>query len=182
MIEVELKARISDFSDIKVKLNGIGASLLKSSNEIDMIFGISKFLDSEHKVIEGGLIARIRQRDDKKILEFKEIQREKGGIELKIEVSDINAIKNFLAKLDFEEAFTIKKVRETYTYKDFKICLDEVDQLGKFIEVEKIISFENEKEKARNDCLALLNDLVPNAIIENKKYGDLMQEIINNKK
>jgi adenylate cyclase, class 2 len=181
MIEVEIKAKITDFTTIKNSLNNKGANFLRLSDEIDTIFGMPKYLNAEHKVIEGGLIARIRQRDGKKILEFKEIQRKNGGIELKMEISDIIAIKKFLEKLDFIEAFIIKKTRQIYTYNNFKVCLDDVDQLGRFIEIEKIVNSDNEKDEARNDCLKLLKELAPNAVIENKKYGDLIQDILNNK-
>jgi len=179
MIEVEVKARINGFESIKKALSEKGAQFIKSSDEIDIIFGIPKHLDSDHKVIEGGIIARIRQKDGKKILEFKEISREKGGVELKCEIGDIELIKKFLGKLDFEQAFTIKKLRETYSYNSFVICLDDVAQLGTFIEIEKIVNSPDEKDAARKACFELLNELLPNAEIENKKYGDLMQDIIN---
>lgn len=178
-IEVEIKARIKDFNDIKKILQEIGAGFAKTENQIDKIFGASKFLDSEHKIVEGGIVARIRENNGKRTLDFKEILRQKGGIELICEIPSIELATKFLNKLDFEEAFTIKKTREVFSYQDFTICLDEVEQLGKFVEVEKVISNEKEKDKTRQECLEFLNKLAPEAQIEDKKYGDLMQDIIN---
>jgi len=179
MIEVEIKARVNDFNNIKETLDEKGAKFIKSVDQTDKIFGLSKFLDSENKVVEGGIIARIREKEGKKILEFKEISRQKGGIELKFEISDIDSIKKFLSKLDFKEAFTVKKTRELYSYKNFTICLDIVYQLGKYIEIEKMVVTLDEKEKTRDDCLNLLKELAPISEIENRKYGDIIQEMIN---
>jgi len=182
-IEVEIRAKVNDFSEIKKALNKIGANFRKSETQIDKIFGVAKFLDSEHKIVEGGIVARIREVNGKRTLEFKEILREKGGIELNCEVANIEMAEKMLKKLDFEEGFTVKKSREIYSYQDSTICLDKVEQLGNFIEIEKMISIdeENKKAEAKKGCLDLLNVLAPNSKVESRKYGDLMQELINQK-
>ncbi len=181
-IEVEVRAKVNNFNEIKKALEKIGANFVNSKKQIDKIFGSAKFLDSEHKIIEGGLSARIREVDGKRTLEFKEIVREKGGIELNCEVSTIEIAEKMLKKLDFEEAFTIEKTRETYSYKDFEIALDNVEQLGSFIEIEKSINSEEGMEEARKECVDLLDKISPGSKIETRKYGDLMQEIINSKR
>ncbi len=181
-IEVEIRAKADGFDKIKKALEKIEADFVGSETQIDRVFGASKFLDSNKMIVEGGLSARIREVKDKKTLEFKEILREKGGIELSSEVTSAEMAEKMLKKLDFEEAFTIKKIREDYSYKDFKISLDKVEQLGNFIEIEKIVSSENKTNEAKKECSDLLNILAPGAKIETKKYGDLMQELINQKK
>lgn len=179
-VEVEIRARVNDSNKIKKALERIGATFLKSENQSDRIFGISKFLNSENMIIEGGISARIREVNNKATLEFKEILRQKGeGIELSCEVSSSDLAEKLLKKLDFEEAFTIKKIRDSYSYKDFTICLDRVEKLGNFIEIEKIITSENKTEEIKKECLNLLNVLAPGSEIETRKYGDLMQELIN---
>jgi len=174
MIEVEIRARIKNGEEIKNELEKIGAKFIKIEKQTDRIFGHPMFLDSEKMIIEGGFSARIRKVGDKKLLEFKEISRKSGGIEIKSELSDINIGLKFLDKLGFEEAFTVSKLRELYSYNDFTICLDNVDQLGDFIEIEKLINFSGDKEKARKECENLLGVLSPDSKIEDKKYGDLM--------
>jgi len=179
MIEVEVKARIDNIDEIKQKLNSLNAKFLKQETQMDKIFGNPIFLDSNNKIIEGGIVSRIRVVNDTKILEFKEIMRTSGGIEIESELSSIDDGIALLKKLGFEEAFTVSKVRETYSYNDFTICLDKVEKLGCFIEVEKKISSNEEKNKQKEECIKLLNLISPGCKIENRKYGDLMQEIIN---
>ncbi len=181
MIEVEIRAKVDNFAEIKKKLKELKASLSKSVHQIDKIFGHPMFLDSKNMIVEGGIVPRIRSVNGKCSLQFKEICRTSGGIELKSEISNIDIGVTFLNKLGFKEAFTIDKHRESYKYKGFNIDLDNVDKLGCFIEIEKMVGSPAEKESAREECVRLLALISPNSKIENKKYGDLMQELINKK-
>ncbi len=181
MLEVEVRAKVDSFRSIRERLNDM-ARFMGSTHQADTIFGHPNFLDSESKVIEGGVISRIRESGDRKVLEFKEISRERGGLELKHEITDPVKIKEFLEKLGFKEAFTINKVRETYLYRDFLVCLDTVEELGKFIEVEKFANSEKEAGEIWKQCFDVLKDIVPEAEVEHRKYGDMMQEIINIRK
>ena len=180
MIEVEVRAKVKDFNEIKGRLNDIGAELSDSINQTDKIFDHPKFLDENNMIIEGGVVPRIRCVNNNCLLEFKEINRKTGaGIEIKSEIPDIKTGVDFLNKLGFKEAFTIDKKRQSYKYKDFSIDLDEVEKLGCFVEVEKIIKSIDEKDTAKKECVELLKIISPESQTENKKYGDLMQEIIN---
>ena len=181
-IEVEIRAKINSSGQIEKSLEKIRAELVKSEGQTDKVFGAAKFLDSEHKIIEGGVSARIREVNGKSRLEFKEILREKGGIELSCAIPSIEIGEKMLKKLDFEEAFTIKKKRKVYSYNGFTICLDEVENLGNFIEIEREVTVEGEIEKTRNECISLLEKIAPGSKIENRKYGDLMQELIDQQK
>ncbi len=182
MIEVEVKAQLESFDIVRENFSKRGVWLEGKENQVDIIFGQDRFLDSEHKLKEGSIMARIRQKGQKVVVCFKEINRGKGEFEAEFEAPDLETAKRFLEKLEFKEAFKIEKLRENHKYKNFKICLDEVKDLGKFIEIERIVNKPEEKEKAMNECKDLLNFLCPNAKPENKKYGDLMQDLINAKK
>jgi adenylate cyclase class 2 len=182
MIEVEIRARVGNLNKVKNKLNEIGASFVKNEKQVDRIFGHPMFLDENKMIIEGGLSARIRENNEKNLLEFKEIVRKGGGMEVSSELNDVKLGLKFLEKLKFEEAFTVSKKRDIFLHEGFTICLDWVEGLGDFIEIEKMISSSDEKERVRQECLQLLHKIVPDAKIENRKYGDLMQEKINENK
>ena len=173
MIEIELKAKVLNFKNIKIELNKLGAEFIKTKKIADHIFSRDIDLDNEHNMIEGSFVARIREQDDKKSLEFKEIKRNGICMEFNSPLANLESGHNFLKQLDFKESFTISKTREIYRYIDFEICLDDVNQLGLFIEIEH--------PKSLQKCQDLLKIIAPKAIIENKKYGDLMQELINKK-
>lgn len=180
MIETETRARISDLNKAKEKAVSLGGELASSEQQIDKVFGRPEDLDENHTIIDGHFSSRIRQKGGKISLDFKEIKRGQSGIDISAPINSIETGVKLLTALDFEEAFTVSKIRDTYKLKDFEICLDQVEQLGNFIEIEWIGSGED-YSKALQDCESLLKEIDPLAIVETKKYGDLMQELINNK-
>ena len=116
MIEVEIRAKIEDIDSVKESLNLMDARYIKTIKQEDRIFGHPKFLDENTKIIEGGLSARIRGIDNIFKLEFKEIVRQGGGIEVSAKLDDANEGINLLSKLGFQEAFVISKTRAIYKY------------------------------------------------------------------
>lgn len=182
MIEIETRAKVKDFDPIKRKIKEFGGKFIKKEKQVDKIFGREKDLDKEHKIIEGCFSARVRKKGDKISVELKEICRDGVGSEFSSPISNVNEGVIFLTKLDFDEAFTISKIREVYELDDFEISLDEVDKLGNYIEIEYRQKADVEKEKALAKCIELLEKLDHSAKIETKKYGDLMQDLINKSK
>jgi adenylate cyclase, class 2 len=179
MIEVEIRARVPNLELIKGTLNKLKAEYIRTEKQADYIFGRVKDLDEEHKIIEGCFSARIREKGDKRSVEFKEIKRTGAGMEFSSSLASLESGLNFLEKLNFKEAFTISKIREIYKYQDFEICLDNVEKLGFFIEIEHPCKDDGDKTEALAECQNLLKMIAPEAVIEPKKYGDLMQEVIN---
>jgi adenylate cyclase class 2 len=179
MIEVEIRAKVNNFEEIKKKLENLGAKFLKREKQVDKIFGHPMFLDSENMIIEGGIVPRIRQKAEDIILEFKEICREGAGFEISSSLTNISLGIKFLTKMGFKEAFTISKERIEYSLEELTICFDSVEGLGDFIEIEKMITIEDEKENAKKQCIDLLGRIAPNFVLEPRKYGDLIQEKIN---
>jgi len=179
MIEVEIRVRVNDLEEIKEKLEVLGAKFLKKEKQVDKIFGHKMFLDSENMIVEKGIVPRIRQKAEKIILEFKEICRDGAGFEIKSFLTDIPLGVKFLERLGFKEAFTVSKEREEYSFGDLNICLDFVEGLGNFIEVEKMISSLDKKEEAKIECMNLFDKMNLEFKLEPRKYGDLIQEKIN---
>jgi predicted adenylyl cyclase CyaB len=179
MIEVEIRAKVKDFEQVKSNLQKINAKFVKQEKQADHIFGREKDLDDEHKILEGCFVARIREKGLKKLIEFKEVNRGGVGMEFSSPLASIESGFNFLAKLDFKKAFSLIKTREVYSYQDFEICLDEVAQLGCFIEIEHSSQNDGDKSAEIKACQDLMSKIAPGAMLEPKKYGDLMQELIN---
>ena len=181
MIEVEIRAKVNDFQSIKNKLRELGADFVHKKTQIDRVYGRKQDQDREQKLVEGSFSARIRQVDRSIRLDFKEIIRGSGGMEISIPFTDMGLADKFLTRIGYEEAFIITKKREVYSLGKFTIALDRVEQLGNFIEIELGTERESVKEILFKECEQLLKRVAPNARIEKKKYGDLMQEIINRK-
>ena len=179
MIEVEIRAKIEDINLTRGKILSLDAKHIKTEKQTDKIFGRPDDLDENHKIIEGHFSARVRQKADKILVEFKEIRRTGAGLEFSSSVPRIEDGTYLLEKLGFKEAFTVSKTRELYKLGEFEICLDQVDKLGNYIEIEHSAKDGNQKEKAIEECENLLFKIDQKVIVEPQKYGDLMQELIN---
>jgi adenylate cyclase class 2 len=178
MLEVEVRARLDSFDKVREILHE-KARFMGHFHQVDRIFGHPKFLDSEHKIAEGGIVARIREEGEKQLLEFKQIRRSGGALEIKHDIAHSEPIKEFLESLGFQETFSIIKFRDSYLYRDFLVCLDEVEKLGKFIEVEKAVASEQETGETWKQCFEILKELAPGSETEHRKYGDMIQDLIN---
>jgi predicted adenylyl cyclase CyaB len=179
MLEVEAKIRVKNFDEAKKNLEKLGAEKIAEKEQTDRVYGRDEDLDEEHKIIEGRFSARIRKVNEVCRIDFKEILRGKAGDEHNIDVDDMDEGDKFLRALGFEEAFTSSKKRAEWQLEDFKICLDDFPKLGMFIEAEKEFEKGTGREEAHRSCVEVLKKIDPNGEIEDKKYGDLIQEVIN---
>lgn len=93
---------------------------------------------------EYGYICRIRQKAGNICLEVKQIQADGSFIESKIDIDSIKAGVDFFSLLSMKPYLWIKRDREMREYKGLKLFIDEIDMLGKFVEIE-YQDVENEK-------------------------------------
>ena len=80
-------------------------------------------------------------------------------MELETEVSDAEVLKNILIHLDFSPVASVIKLRKYLKCGRFTACLDQVEGLGDFLELEVIAEQESEREEILSrmeDLLAIL--------------------------
>lgn len=63
--------------------------------------------------------------------------------ELETKVGDSAVMENMLKSLDFKEVIVVEKSRTTWLFEDVEIVVDEVSNLGSYIELEATKHFEN---------------------------------------
>ena len=80
-------------------------------------------------------------------------------MELETEVSDAEVLKSILVHLDFFTVASVMKTRKYLNRSRFTACLDQVEGLGAFLELEVIAEQESERKKILSkmeDLLAIL--------------------------
>ncbi len=145
MIEVEVKASVKDFTDVKKNLIKIGAIKIKNEHQRDVYY------NAPHKdFVETDEALRIREipenGENKVILTYKGAKMDdvsKTRKEIEVEVFDAENMGLILENLDFRSAATVKKDRDIYHLDEFIITLDTVYKVGTFVEIE-IEAQENE--------------------------------------
>lgn len=85
---------------------------------------------------------RIRVLKDKNILSYKKIFFGESEADIHLEeheteIADLEQTKKILSCLNISEVLTLQKLRKTFVYQDiYEIALDQVKDLGYFIEIE----------------------------------------------
>jgi adenylate cyclase class 2 len=107
---------------------------------------------------------RVRETNKKSYLCFKKVHRdEKTQMpnycdEYETVISDPDATKKLLESLGYKEKTVLHKTRTTYLFKNFEIALDQVENLGNFMEIELKEEVPNFKigHQMINNCLKLM--------------------------
>ena len=162
--ETEIKIELSQKEYLNLKL------LLK--NKISDIFQI----DTYYQTNKPNCYLRIRNIGNKNIITYKKSQKNYCN-ELEVEIDDAFNMDKILEALDFKQLAIIEKQRVTYNYLNkYEIALDNVKNLGYFIEIE-IKKYEFEQEEEYQKLLQLAKDLGLNLKnIAHKHYLDYRLE------
>ena len=148
-IEVELKFPLLNHNGLIEKLKSIVKIEKEGDFQKDTYFNLAHrdFL-SKKPVSEW-----LRLRESKKgfSLNYKKWHNEDGSktvscdeFETKIENPD--SLKKLFGNLNFKELISVEKNRNVWNYKDTEIAIDEVKELGSFIEIEAKGNFTNIEE------------------------------------
>ncbi len=133
--EIEIKAYCDDQMSVIRSLEGMGAEKIGSHTETDVYFNHPS---RDFKVTDEAL--RIRRMCGKNILTYKGAKigtASKTRIEEEAEVSDFDVMKRILFHLGFIETGMVLKERMVYRAHGIEICIDKVNGLGCFVELEK---------------------------------------------
>ena len=140
-MEIEVKFKIDDFEKIRENLEAINAEFDGVENEEDhyLEHPCRDFYRSDEAL-------RVRILDDKTILTYKG-PRKVSDYKIREEVESLTDpnILEILKKLDFVEIAVIKKRREKYRFENVNILLDDVYELGKFVELEVFDEMDTKK-------------------------------------
>lgn len=180
-MEIEIKAKVEDLPELQLKLVKLGCVFSKPKIQADEVWvkktgDLDDFLDNE-------VFLRLRCQNDKKVILTAKKSKHKTGDqslikhEFEVVVDSIDEARGLLGLLGFKPAVQISKQRQTAHYRDFEICLDQIDGLGSFIELEKI-GHEDAADKIQMELIAFLAELgISPSNKVNKGYDILMLEM-----
>ncbi len=146
-LNLELKARVENHEAIKHILKNIGATFEKILDQKDIYYKVEDGLLKLR--IENGNYSLIKyNREEEKS------DRWSNYYVVKMEGRETELLFSSLFPIETE----VLKKRELYLYKDTRIHIDTVENLGKFIELETVVHGEREYAKELFDeMIELLN-------------------------
>ena len=178
-IEVEIKLKADN-----IVTQAIKAKLLKNNpsqkHHIDTYFDNTKNSYLKSTPIREWL--SVRQRGSKVIINYKYWHFDQNGIgthcdEPELVVEDAEAATHLLKPLGFEPLVTVNKHRTEALINDFLVSVDEVEELGNFVEIEATKSYGSIEDtiKALNEFAVELG--LNTSDITHKGYPHLLLEL-----
>ena len=165
MIEVELKVKVDkeEVEDLSHKLRELGFKRYGIVEEIDTYF---KGIDRDFRETDEALRIResidLERGDRRYYLTYKGPKLDsisKTREEYQVKVEDGDTTKIILEKLGFKKVPPLRKVREIYKKDDVTVSIDRVEDIGYFLEFEKSVKSESEREGAIRELMDLIRTL-----------------------
>jgi adenylate cyclase class 2 len=175
MREIEVKARLKD-----KKL------FLQKASQKGIVFGppvVQEDATYETKTPyddPSWNIFRLRKQGDKTILtmKYKASTRSRDNHERETAVGDAEQAADMLERLGYSLGVRVRKQRQTAMYQGLELCLDEVDELGLFVEVEKLADEQSDVDTIQSQLWELLLGLgVDPKDRVHKGYDTLMHQL-----
>ncbi len=158
MKEIEIKAYLKNKEAVLKKLAELGCVLSVPIKQIDTVY--AKVVGNVEEYLTNDHFLRIREKSDgrfiftiKKTLSKKVLTK----LEHETEIKNAKEMEQAIFIMGYQTANRVIKVRQTTNHKEFEICIDEVEKLGSFIEVEKMSTGDADiVRKELNEFLASL--------------------------
>lgn len=179
-MEIEVKAKLKDRVAVIEKLAALGCQFSDVKTQDDMVW-VEK-TGSLEDFLSNKVFLRIRIQNGEKVIMTAKSPKAKQGNESLVKqehevvVNSADEAGNILSMLGLQEAVRVVKKRQTANYEGYEICMDEIENLGSFIELEKIAE-EKEAMQIQEQMLEFLGTLgiLPEDQIK-KGYDILMLE------
>lgn len=181
--EIEVKARVKDFEKVIESLKNLGCEITEPIIQDDKIF-VAKNYGDYVKLHIGSNVLRIRTiNNEKSFFTLKQsIKNELDCIEKQTEIAKPQEMHDALTMMGYENAVSVYKKRQKIKYQNYTICLDQVKDLGNFIEVERLFNDDNEANGIQEEIFKFLQTLgIQKEDRETHGYDTLMYLKLNNK-
>ncbi len=144
-MEIEIRAKINNIKEKEKIIINLGAKLNKKKYQVDKYFGSVDLF----KKVGYSFLLRVRNEGDKKFLTYKGDKFKKDGVwqEYEFEIKNEKEAETMLKEMGLDNIIEVFKKRIEYHFDSLTICLDEIKDLGSFIEIESQVDSDENKEK-----------------------------------
>ncbi len=180
MFEVEVKFRLTQelYNEIRNKLASIGAKFLEEVFEIDSYLAhpCRNFAETD-EALRIRVVSKNGERSA--VLTYKGPRlggEGKTREEINVEIQDPEKLLLLFERLGFRKVAEIRKRRLVYTYENFTIVLDDVENLGKFVEIETVTDSRDLVDKCVSEILSFAENSLglSRDLVEPRTYLELM--------
>lgn len=173
LFEVEIKAPLDEIESIEKKLHDLGAIFQAKIRQSDIYF---QHPNRNFAITDEAL--RIRETDQSAFLTYKGPKIDsttKTREEIELEIENPKYFEEILKRLGFITVIRVNKSRKIYNLDKFTICLDSVNELGFFIEIETEVLQYSDIPLAKDEAFSILKQLnIPRKKLERLSYLELL--------
>jgi len=171
MFEVEIKARAA-VEPLEAGLRRRGAVFEKVVAQADVYYNAPHrdFAVTDEAV-------RLRQQGDRAFLTYKGKKldaKSKTRKEVEVEVSDFAGMQDILLSLGFRKTLDVFKERRIYHYQGAEVCLDHIEGLGEFVELELQADSPADIARKRDELIALMRELGVEGELNRESYLEML--------
>ena len=171
-MEIEVKVKVDDLPKLKKDIENLGATWSETKTQVDAYYKQKDDVGAVQK--PGSFILRVR-RDSKAKLTFKAFTDRRGvWEELETTIDEPDAMEKILEKSGFVNVLTLHKKRTSTKYQQFSLEIDEIEELGNFLEAE-VMGEDGEKLQEEIKQFFLSLDLSPDKI-DRRGYPEMIFE------
>ncbi len=156
MREVEVKAKLRDRETVMKKLEALGCVFEKSIIQKDTVY--AKNVGTLEQFNNNDAYLRLRVKNNGKIIFTLKTGKNLDKLEHETEVLNGEEMHQALLVMGYKEGARVNKTRITTTYNGCEICIDKVEGLGSFIEMEKMTDG-TDSEKIQKELFEFLKSL-----------------------
>ena len=159
-VEVEIQVIIKNPEKVEKRLNEVG-NFIKSRKQVDKYF-VPPYRDFFAKDMPDEYL-RVRHEEDKNHLNYSFLHFGEDGWlrntdEYETLIDKPEVVEEIFKKIGLIPMVTVKKIRKYFDCGDFEVTLDQIENLGDFMEVEAKNDFGG-VDKTRKACSDFLNSL-----------------------
>ncbi|WP_328654468.1 CYTH domain-containing protein [Micromonospora sp. NBC_00330] len=156
--EVEAKYQVSDLEELITALAQRQVALTEPSVQDDQAYAPAGWSYGMPKI--GVPFARLRTQEGRHLFTVKKpIDNEMACLEHECVISDRDAVHEALATMGWVPTVRIVKQRRTGDWGGATVCVDVVDGLGAFIEVERVVNSQRSGEQVQHGLDAMIRSL-----------------------
>lgn len=171
MIEIEIKAR-ADHDALRRKLKQEGAALERTVEQTDIYFNAP---DRDFGRTDEAL--RLRNEGGQIFLTYKGKKLDplsKTRKEVDVEVADFSKMEDILLSLGYKKTLQVHKMRELYHLEGALVCMDNVNGLGEFVELETLAADEGDIPQRRDFLIRTLRRLGVSGELIRESYLEML--------
>jgi adenylate cyclase class 2 len=171
MIEIEIKAR-ADLDTLRKRLRQEGATPDRTVEQADIYYNspCRDFAKTDEAL-------RLRNEGGQVFLTYKGKKLDamsKTRKEVEVEVADFAKMEDILLSLGYKVTLKVRKTREVYHMGGAVVCLDRVDGLGDFVELETLAVDESAIPGRRDWLVGELRRLGVNGDLIRESYLEML--------